>query len=208
MPKRLRKTSTPTKAIFLDRDGVINPLVYSKDMGMVDSPLSVSQFKLLPRVGRAIALLRSLGYKIFIVSNQPGVAKNKYSIEELEKINQKMLRCLKKEQGGVDGLYYCLHHPEALNRFYRKKCKCRKPQPGLITKAAKENAIDLKESFMIGDNLSDVEAGKRARCQTVFIGSLKCDHCRIIRQKRIIPDYIVSDLYKAALLIKKLSKAS
>lgn len=193
---------TKTKAIFLDRDGVINPLIYFKEEGIIDSPFSVRHFKLLPKVGKAIGILKSLGYKTFVISNQPGIAKNKYDIKELERINIKMVGDLKKERAFIDGIYYCLHHPEALNLKYKMKCKCRKPKPGLILQAAKEHGIDLHESYMIGDNISDIKAGKAANCKTIFIGSLKCDYCKLLQENDVFPDFIVKDLFEAAKLIE------
>src|SRR3989339_1638690 len=119
--KKTQPISMRGKAVFLDRDGVINPLIFFKDAGVIDSPFCVRQFKLLPKVEKAVKLLSSLGYKIFIVSNQPGIAKNKYDLSELDKINAKMIKSLRTGGATLDGVYYCLHHPEALNKKYRKK---------------------------------------------------------------------------------------
>lgn len=191
------------KAAFLDRDGVINPLVYFKEEGSFDSPFSAKQFKFLPNVIKAVKLLNSLKYKVIVISNQPGIAKKKYDLRELNKINIKMLNILKKEHAVIDAVYYCLHHPEAINRKYKKKCKCRKPHPGLILRAAKKYNINLKKSFMIGDNISDIKAGNAAGCKTVFIGAYKCDHCRMFYKERVYPDFVASDLFQAAKIILK-----
>jgi len=196
-------SKTIEKAVFIDRDGVINPLVYSAENGTVDSPFCPKHFKLLPKVGKAIRILNALNYKVVIVSNQPGIAKNKCKLADLKLIESKMLSSLKRKNATIDDIYYCLHHPAALNLFYKKVCRCRKPKPGLILNAAKKHNINLALSYMIGDNISDIQAGNAAGCKTIFIGLLKCDHCKIMHKKGIHPDFIVKDLFEAATLIKR-----
>jgi len=102
-------------------------------------------------------------------------------------------------KGGValDGEYYCLHHPEAVVEKYRAQCDCHKPLPGLLFKAAREKDIDLKESWMIGDNLSDIQAGKAAGCRTILIGTMKCELCRLMGEKNIFPDKIAGNIGEA-----------
>lgn len=193
-----------TKAVFLDRDGTINEIIYYQNLGIIDSPFTAEQFKLLPGVGVAIRILNQSEFKVILVSNQPGIAKGHFSMDTFEKIREKMRTELTKQDAFLDAEYYCLHHPEAKIEEYRKNCECRKPKAGLLLKAAKDLNIDLPNSWMVGDGLADIEAGKRAGCKTILIGNMKCDLCRLMDEKNIRPDYIVKDIYIAAIdIIKK-----
>ena len=185
------------KAVFLDRDGVVNELIYHQEQGVIDSPFTVEQFRLLPRVGEAIKELRQMGYKVVLVSNQPGIAKGHMTRETFEKIRLKMKGELAKEGALLDGEYYCFHHPEALN------CECRKPKPGLLLKAAKDMDIDLSGSWMVGDGLTDVKAGKDAGCRTILLGRMKCQLCQLMDEQDARPEAITSDLKEAARFILK-----
>jgi len=191
------------KAIFLDRDGVINEIIYHKEIGVLDSPSNVEQFKLLPDVSRAVNGFHKLGFKVIIISNQPGIAKGKYSIDVFEKIKQKMKSELAKDGAVIDAEYYCLHHPQGKIKKYTKICECRKPKPGLILKAAEEHNIDLANSWMIGDGITDVQTGADAGCKTILIGRMKCDLCNLMEDKGVKPDFIAPNLYKAFLIIEK-----
>ena len=191
------------KAVFLDRDGVINEVIYHKEMGIVDSPSTVEQFEILQDVGRAINKFHELGFKVIIVSNQPGMAKDHYNMDVFEKIQEKMKTELEKDGAKLDAEYYCLHHPEAIIEKYHIICDCRKPKPGLILQAAKENDIELSESWMIGDGVNDLQAGQAAGCRTILIGRRKCDVCRIMEDEGAKPDFISPNLYKASLIIEK-----
>ncbi len=185
------------KAVFLDRDGVINELVYHKEQEILDSPFTVGQFRLLPGVSEAIKKLREMDYKAILVSNQPGMAKGTLSAEAFGNIRDKMEGELAKEGSFLDGEYYCFHHPEAKAEKFRANCKCRKPNPGLIIQAAKDMRIELSESWMIGDNLSDVKAGKRAGCRTILLGRMKCQICHTMDEEDARPNAIVKDLRDA-----------
>jgi len=191
------------KAIFLDRDGVINEVIYHKEMGIVDSPSSVEQFKLLSDIGKAINKLQELGFKVIVISNQPGLAKKHYDIDVFEKIKKKMETELAKYGAKLDAEYYCLHHPEAKIVEYQVICNCRKPEPGMILQATKEHNIELSKSWMIGDGINDIQAGQKARCKTIFIGMIKCDICKFMEKEGVKPDFIAPNLYKASLIIEK-----
>jgi D-glycero-D-manno-heptose 1,7-bisphosphate phosphatase len=190
-----------TKAVFIDRDGTINEIVYYPDLGIIDSPFTVEQFKLLPRAGEAIKSLNQSEFKVILVSNQPGIAKDHFSIDTFEKIKKMMRLELAKNDAFLDAEYYCLHHPEAKNEKYKKNCDCRKPKPGLLLKAAEDLNIDLTNSWMVGDSLTDIEAGKRGGCKTILLGRMKCELCRLISDGNT-PDHIVNDLYSAVGIIK------
>ena len=190
------------KAVFLDRDGVINEVIYHKEMGIIDSPFTVEQFKLLPKVAEVINIFHDLGFRVIVVSNQPGMAKDHFSIDVFEKIREKMNIELKKDDAEVDAEYYCFHHPYATVKKYKKICNCRKPKPGMLQKAAEEHNIDLSKSWMIGDGIIDIAAGQTAGCKTILIGRMKCDLCKIMEDENVKPDYIKPNLYKASLIIK------
>jgi D-glycero-D-manno-heptose 1,7-bisphosphate phosphatase len=191
------------RAVFLDRDGVLNRLVYQRRAGIIDSPFTARQFKLLPGAAAAVKKLNRLGLKTVVVSNQPGIAKGNFTSAMLDEMTRKMERDLGRQGARLDGIYYCLHHPQAASIRYRKRCRCRKPKPGLLRIAAKALNIDLRQSFMVGDNLTDVEAGKAAGCTTIFMGDWKCDWCRFMHAKKATPDYIVMDIATAVKTVQK-----
>jgi D-glycero-D-manno-heptose 1,7-bisphosphate phosphatase len=185
------------RAVFLDRDGVINELVYHEDQGIIDSAFTVEQLKLFPWASEAIKKLTEAGYKVVVISNQPGIAKGHLSWQAFSEIRSKMKEELAQNGAFLAGEYYCFHHPEAKVRHLRTDCQCRKPKPGLLLQAAKELDIDLSQSWMIGDGLTDVEAGKAAKCKTVLLGKLKCELCRLMDEKNARPDAIASNLLEA-----------
>jgi len=191
----------PRTTAFLDRDGVINELVFYKDSEVTDSPLTPGQFRLKKDALAGIRLLNEAGVKVIVVSNQPGIAKGKMDMATHDAICAKMRSELHEGGAHLDGEYYCFHHPDAVLESYRVQCDCRKPKPGLILKAAKEIDADPRSSWMIGDNLSDIEAGERAGCQTVLIGDMKCELCRFMKARGIAPDAIAPDLLEAARIV-------
>ena len=189
-------------AVFLDRDGVVNPLIYHRDHGIVDSPFTLRQFSVLPDVPRAIRLLNDLGFVVVIASNQPGIAKSHFEPELIPKIERKMRTALRPAGARIDAAYYCLHHPEATVKKYRSNCGCRKPAPGLLIQAAKDLNLSLSDSYMIGDGLTDIEAGNAAGCATIFIGRWKAEYEQFVNPADLRPDFIARDLLEAAELIQ------
>lgn len=161
------------RAVFLDRDGTINKLVYYPDHGFVDSPFTAKQMKLLPNTAKALKLLKEKGFLLILISNQPGVAKGNMSKKAFAAIDRRLDSLLARGGASLDAKYYCPHHPDAKLAAFRKKCTCRKPKPGLILRAASEHGIDMKKSYMAGDGINDVKAGQAAGCKTVFIGHFK-----------------------------------
>ena len=142
------------KAIFLDRDGVINRKVPEKDFVK-----NVDELIYLPKVKEIVGKLKQKGYIVIIISNQSGINRGIINKENLEKINAKL-----KKDLGVDAIYYCPHLPE-------ENCSCRKPKTGLIEKAVKDFNVDIKLSLFIGDNDFDMMAGKSAGCTTIMVDS-------------------------------------
>ncbi len=157
------------KAIFLDRDGVINKLV-----GFLRN---IDEFELIDGVTEAIKKINASGYLAIVVTNQPVIARGEVTYAQLEEIHNKMETLLGQEGAYLDGIYYCPHHPhkgyEGEIPELKFDCDCRKPKPGMLLKAAEDFNIDLAQSYMIGDSESDVMAGTAAGCQTAFIGELE-----------------------------------
>jgi D-glycero-D-manno-heptose 1,7-bisphosphate phosphatase len=186
------------KAVFLDRDGVINKLIYHHEHGIIDSPFTVEQFSLINGVGAAIKKLREHDYKVILASNQPGIAKESLSRKVFKDIRKRMTSLLAVAGTRLDGEYYCLHHPEAVIPRLRTSCECRKPKPGLLLQAARELDIDLSQSWMVGDGITDIQAGKRAGCRTILIGRMKCELCELMNRHDAMPDFIAPNLKEAA----------
>jgi histidinol-phosphate phosphatase family protein len=176
------------KAIFLDRDGVINR--YPGDTKYVTS---WEEFRFLPNAKKAIALLTSKNYPVFVISNQAGVSKGIYDQDTLNEITNKMLKALEKSKAKVTAVFYCTHRDE-------DKCSCRKPKAGLIKLAIKGRKIDLKNSFFVGDTIRDVHTAKAAGCKSLLVlsGKEKVSN----RDKwQPQPDFFFKDLYEAAKFI-------
>lgn len=189
-------------AVFVDRDGVINPLIYHRDHGIIDSPFTLEQFEILPEVPRAIRLLNDLGFAVVIASNQPGIGKGHFAPGLLDQIDNRIDDELAACGAHVDAVFYCLHHPEAIHSALRSNCPCRKPGTGMLTRAAQKLGLSLAESYMIGDGLTDIEAGSRAGCKTIFIGRWKSEYSRFIEPSDLTPDFVTANLWDAAQLIE------
>ncbi len=148
------------KAIFLDRDGVINK--YPGDTKYVTS---LKEFKFLPGAKKAISLLSERGFKLFIISNQAGVGKGLYSRNVLNSINKLLIK--ETSIGDITQIYYCTHRSD-------ENCSCRKPRAGMIKKVkAKYKTINLRRSFFIGDTIRDILTAKRAGCKSILVLSGK-----------------------------------
>jgi D-glycero-D-manno-heptose 1,7-bisphosphate phosphatase len=176
------------RAVFLDRDGVVNELFYHQELEIRGAPFTVNQFKLISGVPEAINLLHRSGYLVVLISNQPDTAKGRVTLDSFEKIRLKMKAELAKAGAYLDGEYYCMHHPEAVVEQFKVICDCRKPKSGLLLRAARELDVDMPQSWFVGDNLSDVEAGKGTGCRTVLIGKMKCELCDLMDNRNVMPD--------------------
>lgn len=185
------------RAVFLDRDGVINRLMYYPEHGIVDSPFIPAQFQVITGVYDALRNFKLAGFFLVVVSNQPGMAKGSITPENFSGIRRKMNNDFAENGITLDGEYYCFHHPQAEVPEYAIVCDCRKPKPGMLHQAARELQLDLRESWMVGDNLTDVQAGHRAGCRTVLIGKMKCELCHLMEEQGIVPDMIASNLVEA-----------
>jgi histidinol-phosphate phosphatase family protein len=180
-------------AIFLDRDGTI--------VRQVDNVTSHTQLVLLPRAAEAIRTLNRTGTPIFIVTNQPVVARGWVSEEKLEAMHADLLDRLRRRGAHVEAVYYCPHHPNADKKEYRKVCACRKPGTGMFVKAARQFKIDLKRSVMVGDMTMDIAAGNRANMKTVL---LKSGHGGKDGRYEATPSVRATTLFRAVPVIKRL----
>lgn len=151
------------RAVFFDRDGVI--LEYKRLLTeAADMTLAVGAPDALKR-------LQEAGYALVVVTNQSVVARGMITEEELQKLHQTLTRQFRKVGVTLDGIYYCPHHPDAQVEKYRIACECRKPGTLLIRRAAKDLSLDLSQSFFIGDEDTDTQAGTAAGLRTIFIGT-------------------------------------
>jgi len=171
------------KAIFLDRDGTINrDIHYCRE---------VEQFKLLPAVPEAINLLNHHGFKIIIITNQSAIARGYLTHEELAQIHNRMTDILAESGVTINGIYYCPHHPD-------DKCSCRKPGTALFEQAVKEHDINIRDSYMIGDMVTDIKAGINAGCRTVLLADGSTTSAENLQDMSIKPDFIAENLLEAA----------
>ena len=149
------------KAIFLDRDGVVNA-----EVDYLHRPEDVI---LIPGLSAALRKIHAAGYLAVVVSNQSGIARGYFTEAELKAVDARMNELLEAEGAHIDATYYCYHHKKGIIPEYAVDCDCRKPKPGLFLRAAKDLDIDLANSFMIGDKESDLEAGLNAGCKGVAL---------------------------------------
>lgn len=155
------------KAIFLDRDGVIN-----RKLPENNYVRTCSEFEFLPNTAEALSILRRLGFLLVIVTNQRGIARGYMTLSDLANVHQFMHRELERSQVALDAVYYC-PHDEA------QQCTCRKPQAGMLLKAAQDLPISLGESYIVGDSSSDVLAGKKAGAHTVRVARERDDNAEL-----------------------------
>ena len=151
----------PHRAVFLDRDGTLN-----EEVGYVNH---LDRFILLPRVGEAIRLLNRHGLKTVVITNQSGVARGYFTESLIHRVHERMEDLLRREGAHLDGIYYCPHHPEVGKPPYRQKCRCRKPDTGLVDKAAKDLDIDCSKSYGIGDRGMDLEFAHRMGANGILV---------------------------------------
>ncbi len=179
-------------AVFLDRDGTIN-----YDPGYLGDPEKV---ELLPGVGEGIAKLKNeTGAKIIVISNQSGITRGLISDSDVNAVNTKINELLANYGTEIDAFYYCPFHPEFDSP---EKAKCRKPSPEMILKAAKDFDIDLTGSYMVGDMITDVEAGYRAGTKTVLLTSNKEESENLtLQNKSIMPTFVATNFLDACKFI-------
>jgi D-glycero-D-manno-heptose 1,7-bisphosphate phosphatase len=148
------------RAVFIDRDGTIN--VEKEYLYQAE------EFEFIPGAERAIRLLNEAGYLVVVVTNQSGVARGYYTEEDVLLLHRHISSRLEQCGARVDSWHFCPHHPSGRGS-YALPCRCRKPQPGMLLEAARRFDIDMESSFMVGDKLVDVEAGRAAGCSSVLV---------------------------------------
>jgi D,D-heptose 1,7-bisphosphate phosphatase len=189
------------RAVFLDRDGVINAALYNPLEGKLDTPYRLEDFRLLAGVARAVRAINEMGFLAVVVSNQPGVAKGKCDYAFLETVNAELKARLARQKAYLDAIYYCIHHPDAVDESLRVDCDCRKPNPGLLLRAARELDIDLANSFMLGDSPKDIEAGLAAGCRTILVDGHRSYFC-LGEAARMRPHWTAQNLLAAVEIIR------
>jgi D-glycero-D-manno-heptose 1,7-bisphosphate phosphatase len=188
------------KAVFLDRDGVINPLVYNVETGEYESPHYPEDFSIYTYALKSLKLLKEHGYKNIIVSNQPSYAKGKTSLENIKAI-ENLLYTFSEENGClIDEYYYCYHHPDGIIPEYTQKCLCRKPGTLFLKKAIDEYDLDVRECYFIGDQDTDIKCGN-----SMGLCTIKINNKHSIKKSGVeAPNYTVSNLFEAAMKIKEI----
>jgi D,D-heptose 1,7-bisphosphate phosphatase len=183
----------PNKAIFLDRDDTL-----IEDPGYISRP---EQVKLLKGVDKMLIELKSMGYKLVVISNQSGVARGLVSEETLDEIHNRLKQLLAEKGAALDRIYYCPYHPDGVIKKYRKDSDWRKPKPGMLLAAASEMDIDLTQSWMIGNSSRDIEAGLKAGCKTILVNHPS--HPEQHKFGEPAPDYRAVNIKEAVNIIKK-----
>jgi D-glycero-D-manno-heptose 1,7-bisphosphate phosphatase len=173
-------------ALFLDRDGT---LVYPRRY-----PSSPQELLLYEGIGAALKAFQDAGFCLVIVTNQAGIARGYFTEEDLQCMHAYLSQELAKSGVFLDAIYYCPHHPDGVVPELAIRCDCRKPQPGMLLRAAKDLELDLQSSWFVGDILDDIEAGNRAGCRTVLVdlGTEQLPEEHIRR-----PDFVARDTLHA-----------
>jgi len=170
------------KAIFLDRDGVINVeknYIYKQ-----------KDFNFIEGVFDAVQYFKKLGYLVIVITNQSGIGRNYYSVEDFHKLNNWMLNEFDRNQAALDCVYFCCHRPD-------ENCSCRKPKPGMILNAISDFNIDIKQCWLIGDKESDIGTGRRAGMKNLIL--VRSGHS--IDESNTEASYIVDSVYDTIRII-------
>ncbi len=180
------------KAIFLDRDDTL-----IEDPGYINHP---DQVKLIEGAAEALIKLKSMGYKLVVVSNQSGVARGIVTEDVLSDIHKRLEQLLAEKGASLDRIYYCPYHPEGVVAKYRRESDCRKPNPGMLIKAFKEMDINAAGSWMVGNSPRDIEAGVRAGCKTIMLEGRS--HEQKMATGAPVPDYRAVNMKEVVNIIR------
>ena len=197
-----------SRAIFLDRDGIINEMVYDTEFGIIHSPLLPEQVKLVYGINEFLLTAKKLGYLLIAISNQPNIGIKKMSERQFNNVDEKIKSELKKYGIVIDKEYYCLHHPFAQIKQYKKNCQCRKPNTLLFKKAINKFNINVKRSWVIGDGVFDIMAGNKIGAKTILLINIKEGaYLELLdnQLKHDRPTMTVKNLNEAAIIISKSS---
>lgn len=192
------------KAVFLDRDGVINRNVMNPATLAWEAPLTVEDFVLAPNALAALSRLRQAGFLLFLVSNQPNYAKAKASLQTLKNIHRHFLSLL--DQQGIEfaAFYYCLHHPRGVVPGHSGPCRCRKPSPFFLLQARDQFGLDLERCWMVGDRASDIDCGQAAGVHTIHVRNQQEDAA--VDQDEPGAEFQADSLEAAAVIILNASR--
>ena len=165
--------------MFVDRDGTLNP-----DVNYLSSP---DAFELFPQVPESVARLNRAGLKVILVTNQSGLARGYFSLGDLEAIHEKLKSGLARSKAWLDGIVFCPHHPDA-------RCRCRKPNPGMIEQATARHAIDVSKSYVVGDQSRDVELAHRVGAKGILVmtGPRSDESLAICQTQRVLIDFVAT----------------
>ena len=185
------------KAVFLDRDGVINKLIYNHETGEYEPPHREKDLELYPWTVDSLKELIGLDYLLFLVSNQPDAAKGKTTMEALRKVHEALNRIFLENKIFFSEYYYCYHHPKGVVKEFSVECECRKPKPFFVLQAMEKYRIDAARSWFIGDRDSDVFCGQKAGVRTILVEE---QHSKKNRGQSA-PDFIAENLKEAVEII-------
>jgi len=184
---------THQRAIFLDRDGtLVHPYHY---------PSGPEHLRLYDNIGSALWTLQRMGFLLIVITNQSGIARGYFSEEDLLRMHTHLRTELARWDVHLDAIYHCPHHPDGTIPELAIRCDCRKPQPGMLLRAAHDYTLDLTHSWFIGDILDDVEAGNRAGCRTILV-DLETEHLPQSVQRR--PTFVARDTIHALHIIQSI----
>ena len=182
--------NTNNKCVFLDRDGVL-----IEDVGYLKNPEDII---IMPNSIEALKILKAAGFLLIIVTNQAGIAKGFFSMEDLAAVHEKLSKIYENNGIIIDDLYFCPHHEKGTVEPYNIKCSCRKPETGMVLKSVEKFNIDTDKSFMIGDKDSDIVLAKNSGLKSFYIQNSMYEH-----DENVVPDFYVKDLMEAAEIITK-----
>ncbi len=192
----------PRPAVFVDRDGTLNEMVYDATHGIFDSPRRPEQVRLRPGAAEFLHRLQQAGWPVVIITNQPGLARGTLTDEDLSHVHQRLAELLVPDRTPWIAVYVCPHDPAT------QPCACRKPLPGLLLQAAHELDLDLTHSWMVGDGIVDIQAGRAAGCRTILVTRLKIEQVEcFFSLENARPDFVVESLAQAAEIILRKENA-
>ncbi|MBV9818660.1 MAG: HAD-IIIA family hydrolase [Solirubrobacterales bacterium] len=186
------------RAVFVDRDGVINELVVDRTSGLCESPLAVEDVRLIAGAADALRRLSQAGWRLIGVSNQPAAAKGTVAACAIDAVQERVMALCSQAGVRFDDFRLCLHHPHGVVAELTGECDCRKPAPGMLLSAAEALSVNLPASWMVGDTDADVMAGRVAGCRTILVAQPGSVHKR---SGTPVPDAAACDLPAAARLI-------
>jgi len=180
-------------AIFFDRDGTLN-----EDPGYLSNP---SEVKLYPGTAEALAILKNeLNFKLIVISNQSGIARGLITREIVESIHDRINELLIDSKVSIDAFYYCPFHPEYSTK---EEASCRKPSPEMVLKAARENDIELSNSYFVGDSVSDIECGKNSGLKTILVKTgYGEESISILQKQNNFPTFVAQNISEICEIIK------